>query len=110
MVTGNELGNNPIDIINSNGGSLPPPYPGKNNIYTATVYTRSEDVPTIFMVGDNSRTTGPNGRVYFNRRLNENTMYGVFKYIRLESDTGVVVRNFQLIYCCIMTNFCIIIF
>ena len=82
------------DIINSNDGSLPPPYPGKNNVYTAAVYTRSEDVPTIFMVGDNARTTGPNGRVYFNRRLNENTMYGVFKCIRLVSDTGVVVRNF----------------
>ena len=94
VVIGSKLNNSPEDIINSNGGGLPPPYPGQNNVYTAAVYTRSEDVPTIFVLGDDKRITGPNGRVYINKRLNENTMYGVFKYIRLESDTGVVVRNF----------------
>ena len=104
VVTGNELNNNPVDIINDNGGNLPPPYPGQNNTYTATIYTRPEDIPTVFVLGDDMRTTGPNGTVYINRRLNENTMYGVFVYIRLESDNGVAVSNFiaSIKYTCLV--------
>ena len=93
VVTGSALDRSPDDIINATGGNLPPPYPGQGGIYTTAVYTRPEDVPTIFEVGNNMITRGPNGREYINRRLNENSMYGVFNYIRLQSDSGVVVRN-----------------
>ena len=94
VVTGNELNNNPVDIINAMDGNLPPPFPGQNSVYTAAVYTRTEDIPTILVLGNDTTTTGPNGTVYINRRLNENTMYGVFVYIRLKSDNGVAVSNF----------------
>ena len=97
-MTGSTLDESPTQIINSIGGNLPPPYPGQGGIYTAAVYTRSEDVPTIFVLGDNTITRGPDGTAYTNRRLNENTVYGVFEYIRLQSDTGVAVRNLSLSY------------
>ena len=104
-VTGNELDNSPVSIITANDGNLPPPFPGRNNAYTAAVYTRPEDVPTAFVLGDDTTTTGPDGRVYSNRRLNSDTMYGVFNYIRLESDSGVAVRDlFQAVK---MSRLCI---
>ena len=93
MVTGNALNSRPVDIINVNDGSLPLPYPGQGGLYTAAVYTRPEDIPTIFVVGNDMITRGPGGREYVNRRLNENNMYGVFNYIRLQSDNGVAVRK-----------------
>ena len=91
LVTGMELGRGPDDIISSNNGRLPPPYPGQNGVYTAAVYTRAEDVPTVFIAGDNTVTTAPNGREYVNRELSEDTTYGVFYYIRLQSDNGIPV-------------------
>ena len=97
VVTGSTLNESPTEIISSIGGSLPPPFPGQGGIYTAAVYSRPEDVPTIFVLGDNTRTRGPDGREYINRRLNENMMYGVFEYIRLQSDTAAAVRNLSLI-------------
>ena len=93
IVTGMELGNSPVDIISANNGRLPPPYPGQNGVYTAAVYTRPEDVPTVFVAGDNTITTAPNGQEYVNRELSEDTTYGVFYYIRLQSDNGVAVST-----------------
>ena len=92
VVSGRELNNKPNDIINANNGSLPPPYPGKDGVYTAAVFAKVEDVPTSFVVGDSSITTAPDGTEYVNNVLSENTMYGVFYYIRLQSDSGVVVN------------------
>ena len=93
LVTGMELGRGPAVIVNANNGRLPPPYPGENGVYTAAVYTRAEDVPTVFTAGNNMVTTAPNGREYVNRELSEDTTYGVFYYIRLQSDNGVAVSN-----------------
>ena len=93
VVSGEELNNAPDDIIDANNGNLPPPYPGQDGIYTAAVYTREEDVPTLFVVGNNIITTANDGRQYVNRRLSENTQYGVFYYIRLQSDSGNVVSR-----------------
>ena len=92
-MSGMELNNKPNDIINTNNGSLPPPYPGKDGVYTAAVFTRLEDVPILFVVGDNTITTAPDGTEYVNSRLSQNTMYGVFYYIRLQSDSGVAVSK-----------------
>ena len=92
MVTGEQLSDAPNDIITANNDNLPPPYPGQDGIYTAAVYTRAEDVPTVFVVGDNMITRA-NGREYVNRELSASTMYGVFYYIRLESDSGNVVSR-----------------
>ena len=97
IVTGMELGNSPVDIISANNGRLPPPYPGQNGVYTAAVYTRPEDVPTVFVAGDNTITTAPNGQEYVNRELSEDTTYGVFYYIRLQSDNGVAVSTITTI-------------
>ena len=88
-----ELGRGPDAIISSNNGRLPPPYPGQNGVYTAAVYTRAEDVPAVFIAGDNTVTTAPNGREYVNRELSEDTTYGAFYYIRLQSDNGMAVSN-----------------
>ena len=93
IVTGAELINSPVDIISANNGRLPPPYPGEGGVYTAAVYTRAEDVPTVFDVGDSMVTTAPDGTEYVNRRLSEDSSYGAFYYIRLQSDNGVVVRK-----------------
>ena len=81
----------PRDIINDRGGELPPPYDPLNpmDIYTAAVFNRAEDVPAMFIVGNGSRTVGPDGTVYENAPLAEGTEYGVFTYIRLESDNAV---------------------
>ena len=81
----------PRDIINDRGGELPPPYNRTHptDIYTAAVFNRAEDVPAMFIVGNGSRTVGPDGTVYENAPLAEGTEYGVFTYIRLESDNAV---------------------
>lgn len=91
-MTGGQLNNRPVDIINANNGRLPPPYPGQDGVYTAAVFTRAEDVPTMFVVGDNTVTRAPDGAVYTNRELSEDTTYGIFDYIRLQSDSGAAVR------------------
>ena len=78
LVTGMELSNNPSDIISTNNGRLQPLYPGQNGVYTAAVYARAEDVPTVFIAGDNTITTAPDGTEYVNRGLSEDTTYGVF--------------------------------
>ena len=97
MVTGRQLNNTPVEIIAVNNGSLPPPYPGQDGVYTAAVYTRPEDVPTIFVVGDDMITRGPNGREYVNRGLSENTVYGIFYYIRLQSDGAPVSKTISIV-------------
>ena len=93
VVTGRQLNNTPVEIITVNNGSLPPPYPGQDGVYTAAVYTRPEDVPTIFVVGNNMITRGPDGTEYVNRGLSENTVYGIFYYIRLQSDGAPVSKT-----------------
>ena len=95
LVTGMELNDSPVDIISANDGRLPPPYPGQNGVYTAAVYTRAEDVPTVFIAGDNTITTAPDGTEYVNRGLSEDTTYGAFYYIRLQSDNGVEVSKIK---------------
>ena len=86
----NEL-RTPREIINSMNGTLPAPYNPMDpqDIYTAAVWNKAEDVPLMFLVGNGSRTVGPDGRVYENAPLAEGTEYGVFNYIRLESDNAV---------------------
>ena len=78
----------PIQIINNYNGQLPPPYPGINGVYTAAVWHDIEDVPLTFVVGDGQITTSPDGTEYNNKRLFQCTRYGIFHYIRLQSDTG----------------------
>jgi len=92
VVSGDEINNTPRDIIAENSDQLPPPYPGRNGIYTAAVWNNIEDVPLTFIVGDGETTLAPDGTEYVNRRLSENTPYAVFHYARLQSDTGAVVR------------------
>ena len=92
VVSGDEINNTPRDIITGNNGQLPPPYPGRDGIYTAAVWNNKEDVPLEFIVGEGESTVGPDGTEYVNRRLSEGTSYGVFHYARLQSDTGEVVR------------------
>jgi len=75
-----------------NDDQLPPPYPGRDGIYTAAVWNNIEDVPLTFVVGDGETTVSPDGTEYFNSRLSEGTTYGVFYFTRLQSDTGRVVR------------------
>ncbi|XP_065903936.1 phosphatidylinositol phosphatase PTPRQ-like [Dysidea avara] len=88
VVSGEELENAPMDIITSSNGQLPPPYPGRDGVYTAAVWHDIEDVPLTFVAGDGEITVSPDGTEYYNRRLPECTTYGVFYYIRLQSDTG----------------------
>ena len=92
MVSGDEINNTPRNIITGNDDQLPPPYPGRDGVYTAAVWNNIEDVPLIFVVGGGETTVGPDGTEYVNRRLSKSTRYGVFYYIRLQSDTGNVVR------------------
>ena len=92
IVSGNELSNTPRDIISSNNDQLPPPYPGRDDVYTAAVWNSIENVPLTFVVGDGEVTVSSDGTEYVNRRLSESTQYGVFHYARLQSDTGRVVR------------------
>ena len=70
---------------------LPPPFPPMPGmtIYTAAVWNNAADVPDEFTVGNGSVTVGPDGTSYTNGGLNEGTTYGVFEYIRLESDVVV---------------------
>ena len=96
-----ELRNSPVDIISANNGILPPPYPGEGGVYTAAVYTRAEDIPDVFVVGDSTTTVAPDGTEHVNRRLSEDTMYGAFYYIRLQSDNGIAVRNILYFICCL---------
>ena len=81
----------PRDIIRDNGDRLPDPYNPNDpmDLYTAAVWTNPADVPDIFVVGSDTTTRGPDGREYFNAELAEGTEYGVFDYIRLESDDEV---------------------
>ena len=90
----------PREIIRDLGDVLPDPYDPMNpmDIYTAGVWNRAEDVPAMFIVGNGSRTTGPDGTVYENTALAEGTEYGVFNYIRLESDNEV---SLTLSYMCV---------
>ena len=90
----------PSDIINDMGGVLPEPYNVTNpmDIYTAAVWNRAEDVPEMFIVGNGSMTRGPDGRVYVNAELAEGTEYGVFNYIRLESDNAVSLTVFVCVF------------
>ena len=78
----------PRDIIATMNNELPPPFPPMPGmtIYTAAVWNNPADVPHVFVVGNGSVTMGPNGTIYINGMLNEGTTYGVFDYIRLESD------------------------
>ena len=92
VVSGDEINNAPRDIITGNNDQLPPAYPGRDGVYTATVWNNIEDVPLTFVVGGGETTVGPDGTDYVNRRLSESTSYGVFHYARLQSDTGRVVR------------------
>ena len=78
----------PHDIIASMNNTLPPPFPPMPGmtIYTTAVWNNAADVPDVFIVGNGSVTMGSDGTSYTNARLNEGTTYGVFEYIRLESD------------------------
>ena len=78
----------PRDIIATMNNELPPPFPPMPGmtIYTAAVWINAADVPHVFVVGNGSVTMGPDETIYINGRLNEGTRYGVFDYIRLESD------------------------
>ena len=78
----------PRDIIASMNNELPPPFPPMPDmtIYTAALWSSSAAVPDDFIVGNGSVTMGPDGTNYTNGRLNEGTRYGMFDYIRLESD------------------------
>ncbi|XP_065904155.1 cell adhesion molecule DSCAML1-like isoform X2 [Dysidea avara] len=87
VVSGDEINNTPRDIITGNNDQLPPPYPGRNGVYTAAVWNNIEDVPLTFVVGGGEITVGPDGTEYVNRRLSERTSYGVFHYARLQSET-----------------------
>ena len=93
VVFGDEINNTPRNIITENNDQLPPPFPGRNGVYTAAVWHDIEDVPLTFVVGGGETTVSSDGTEYFNRRLSENTQYGVFHYARLQSDTGRVVRK-----------------
>ena len=92
VVSGDEINNTPRNIITENNDQLPPPYPGRDGVYTAAVWHNIEDVPLTFLVGDGETTVSRDSTEYFNRRLSESTEYGVFHYVRLQSDTGRVVR------------------
>ena len=92
VVSGDEINNTPRDIITGNNDQLPPPYPGRNGVYTAAVWNNIEDVPLTFVVGGGEITVGPDGTEYVNRRLSERTSYGVFHYARLQSETERVVK------------------
>ena len=83
----------PRDIIASMNNELPPPFPPMPGmtIYTTVVWSRAAAVPDVFTVGSGSVTMGPDGTSYTNGRLNEGIRYGVFVYIRLESDILVSV-------------------
>jgi len=99
VVTGEALSSTtPLDIIFSNNRQLPSPYPGRDGVYTAAVWYDIEDVPLTFVVGDGKITESPDGSEYYNRRLSECTTYGVFHYIRLQSDTGREVWYFNWIF------------
>ena len=91
-MSGDEIDDTPRDIITGNNDQLPPPYPGRDGVYTAAVWNNIEDVPLTFVVGEGESTVGPDRTEYVNRRLSESTSYGVFHYARLLSDTGNVVR------------------
>jgi len=86
VVLQNNLDGTPRQIIQNMNNALPPPYSSMSDIYTAAVWTKPEDVPQVFVVGDESTSRGPNGVEYINERLKEGTQYGVFYYIELESD------------------------
>ena len=88
MVTEQELSNTPERIIARINGQLPPPYPGRDGVYTTAVWNNTEDVPLIFVVGDGEVTVSPDGTEYINKRLSECTTYGVFYYITLQLNNG----------------------
>ena len=92
VVSGDEINNTPRNIIADNNDQLPPPYPGSDGVYTAAVWSNIEDVPLTFAVGGRETTSSRGGTEYINSQLSDNTLYGVFYYARLQSDTGNVVR------------------
>ena len=89
----------PRDIIRDIGNVLPAPYDPVNpkDLYTAAIWTNSDDIPDVFVVGSGSTTRGPNDTEYDNVELSKGTEYGVFNYIKLKSDDGVSVSS--LSYC-----------
>jgi len=91
VVSGDEINNALKEIITRNSNQLPLPYPGTDGVYTAAVWNNIEDVPLTFVVGEGETTRAPDGTEYFNRRLSESTQYGVFYYVRLQSNSGNVV-------------------
>ena len=93
LIQGNRVENDDLPkniITNRFNGQLPPPYERMADVYTAAVWNES-NVKTNFTLGDGSKTTDPDGRIYENVRLMSGRLYGVFYYIRLDSDTGRVV-------------------
>ena len=92
VVSGDEINSTPRDIITGNNNQLPPPYPDRDGVYTAAAWQNIDDVPLTFVAGDGETTTLLDGTRYVNRQLSEDTLYGVFYYVRLQSDTGNVVR------------------
>ena len=100
----------PRDIIGDIGDSLPAPYDpvGPKDLYTAAIWTNSDDIPDVFVVGSGSTTRGPDGTEYVNVKLSDGTEYGVFNYIRLESDDGVSVSSLSCISLLLHTGYIII--
>ena len=93
VVSGDEISNTPRDIITENNDQLPPPFPGRDGVYTAALWSNIEDVPLTFVVGGRETTSSSDGTEYINSQLSDDTLYGVFYYTRLQSDTGNVVRE-----------------
>jgi len=95
LIQGNSVENDDLPkniITNDFNGQLPPPYERMADVYTAAVWDES-NVNTNFTLGDGSETTGPDGTTYENVRLMSGRLYGVFYYIRLDSDTGLGVST-----------------
>jgi len=91
----------PKNIIDRMNGNLPLPYNRMDNteIYTAAVWISPRDVQTNFTLGNESVITRDrDDNEYINVRLTSGRLYGVFYYIRLNSDTGSVVCNTILTY------------
>ena len=72
MVTEQELSNTPERIIARINGQLPPPYPGRDGVYTTAVWNSTEDVPLIFVVGDGEVTVSPDGTEHISTKYYQN--------------------------------------
>ena len=84
VVFGDEINSTPRKIITGNNNQLPPPYPGRNGVYTAIAWYDIEAVPLTFVVGEGEITIAPDGIEYVNRRLFESTSYGIFYYVKIK--------------------------